>query len=50
MEDSVIITSEDEICIYRGAWQNLVDNAKRQIMEQEDVELFKVLDAIAAAK
>lgn len=49
MEDAVIITSEDKIGTWTDWRQQAVDNARRQIMEQEDTEIFKVLDAIAAA-
>lgn len=51
MEDSVIITSENIITAdYKDWFDDAVENARRQIMEQEDTEIFKILDAIAAAE
>jgi hypothetical protein len=50
-DDSIIITSEGQVGTEKiTRMSKLVERARQQIMEQEDTEIFKVLDAIAAAE
>ena len=48
MEHPITITSKGKITkSNRGWWRTLAKKAKQQIMEQEDQEIFKILDNIA---
>jgi len=49
MEHPITISSKGKIYSYRRRrfFDELVEKARQQIMEQEDVEIFKILDSIA---
>jgi hypothetical protein len=51
MNDPIVITSKGVVCKHRRRFRAIdraVEKARREIMEREDADFFKLLDSIAS--